>query len=1149
MKISLLVITVSLLIPIIVVSADTRLSACEYNICRMNNLPTSGCLASDNGYNSTEDVCFDGSHYRCFCAVYTGSKVYCSGPQDCTNNGFPGSCKLTDKSCCSDECTVVGDTCSGNNKISCGNFDGDPCLEKNTVSCPYGCANGVCKPAPPPTECGDGIDNDGDGLIDYGIDPGCISSTDTTERNNEPIPRCGDGIIGIPLWGLNNNCYGIIEQCDDNNTDSGDGCSSTCQVESSCGNGIINAGEQCDGANLNNKHCSDFGFSSGNLSCNNCQFNTNQCLYTVQNVAYGPTYTPSTQGCNPDLRVCGRDGRVNVSIRVHNSDNTAGGTYIDTTLKSDNNTGGDCVIYDIDYTASAPDINGYINYTYNVNPNVLTGACYNKTVNHTTAVLKEGGPNGASRSNVYDGYSLGFRLNECGDGEIDTIPSSNIYEQCDYNLTSHSWMNTSCTNLGYTGGIATCNQLTCQWNKASCYSCGDGIKNGTEECDDGNLNNYDQCNNTCQITYCGNGLTNTPSGKNYSTSYVPTNTPPPYFGMFEQCDDGDTNNINECRNNCTKSFCGDGVRNIQFNGYDQREYCDNGTLNSFYGLCNPTCGLTFCGDGYLQQPNGARKNGTDNLGFETCDDGSTNSPTGECNTNCTLTFCGDRVIQPYAPRYEQCEPFNDSNCNSNCRYSTCGDSLIGIGEECDDGGICNVNPQACTNSNYCVANGYGTNCIPQNGDGCSAFCLLTNCTVTGVSTTCPPGQICGKSDKINVTVQYSGNSCNKANTIQVDYSNAYGNCNIQFKTDNINNDMQGMNHTFTSGFSPFRYTYSVPSIPNGCAGQNLANVTAAFYQSNGYGLDILRSNNYYIGNTPNITLDQCKQYGVVSNYTNSGVNSGIKVINNSVTGCYYYTCKNYVATQISFFNFTSGAGVRLGNKLYYCDINHEDFVCPDDFEYNGKCAQGSIPGGVCTTNGRADADCKAKTPMKCGITVNAYGTLIPTCNITKTPPTPPTLYCVNSSMCVYANETSGLNKTCMSFNSTRKNAENHNIQCVSNNTWCPQGYLFNGTNCYNPIPQCISSCVQAYTVAKYVGYPDLLKKWSVWKNYLNNSGCFLTNSTTDRRRAYCGVSYAWPEVLYQYLPVGVSYTHWDVFSQKYVQDGNVVPIIIPETQE
>jgi hypothetical protein len=41
-------------------------------------------------------------------------------------------------------------------------------------------------------QCGDGIDNDGDGLIDLGQDPGCTSPSDNSELDN--LPQCSDGI-------------------------------------------------------------------------------------------------------------------------------------------------------------------------------------------------------------------------------------------------------------------------------------------------------------------------------------------------------------------------------------------------------------------------------------------------------------------------------------------------------------------------------------------------------------------------------------------------------------------------------------------------------------------------------------------------------------------------------------------------------------------------------------------------------------------------------------------------------------------------------------------------------------------------------------------------------------------------------------------
>lgn len=45
-----------------------------------------------------------------------------------------------------------------------------------------------CSAPPPQPACSDGIDNDGDGLIDYPADPGCTSATDTDETDPAPPP-------------------------------------------------------------------------------------------------------------------------------------------------------------------------------------------------------------------------------------------------------------------------------------------------------------------------------------------------------------------------------------------------------------------------------------------------------------------------------------------------------------------------------------------------------------------------------------------------------------------------------------------------------------------------------------------------------------------------------------------------------------------------------------------------------------------------------------------------------------------------------------------------------------------------------------------------------------------------------------------------
>lgn len=99
-------------------------------------------------------------------------------------------------------------------------------------------------------------------------------------------PECGNGQIDAQ------------EECDGSNlggrvcTDVGNyvggtlSCTGQCWFDTSqctppanCGNGQIDTGEECDGSNLNNQTCSDVGnYTGGTLACNNdCTFDVSQC--------------------------------------------------------------------------------------------------------------------------------------------------------------------------------------------------------------------------------------------------------------------------------------------------------------------------------------------------------------------------------------------------------------------------------------------------------------------------------------------------------------------------------------------------------------------------------------------------------------------------------------------------------------------------------------------------------------------------------------------------------------------------------------------------------------------------------------------------------------------------------------------------------
>lgn len=124
--------------------------------------------------------------------------------------------------------------------------------------------------------------------------------------------------------------------------------------------------------------------------------------------------------------------------------------------------------------------------------------------------------------------------------------------------------------------------------------CGDGARQGDEECDDGNLTEEDGCENDCTLS-CGNGTQ----------------------GGDEECDDGNREDDDGCDSNCTTTRCGNGV-------VTSGEACDDGNGIDGDG-CDRNCTWTACGNGIR----------TANTG-EQCDDGNLASGDG-CQSDCRIT--------------------------------------------------------------------------------------------------------------------------------------------------------------------------------------------------------------------------------------------------------------------------------------------------------------------------------------------------------------------------------------------------------------------------------------------------------------------------------------------------------------------------------
>ncbi|HEX5749382.1 MAG TPA: DUF4215 domain-containing protein [Archangium sp.] len=213
-------------------------------------------------------------------------------------------------------------------------------------------------------------------------------------------------------------------------------------------------------------------------------------------------------------------------------------------------------------------------------------------------------------------------------------------------------------------------------------NCGDGITQNGEACDDGNLDDGDGCNSTCESNEtCDNGFVDTIKGEICDDG---DNAAPGgcsigcrsketcgngVIDAEEKCDDGNNSNEDNCLNDCIPALCGDGhVDRTE----PHVEECDPGGETHD---CDLDCTRPRCGDGIVNVSAG-----------EQCDDGN-DSNEDNCLNNCTSATCGDGYEDHEAPRIEACDPGKETDvCDLDCTRPECGDGIVNAsaGEQCDD---------------------------------------------------------------------------------------------------------------------------------------------------------------------------------------------------------------------------------------------------------------------------------------------------------------------------------------------------------------------------------------------------------------------------------------------------------------------------------
>ena len=146
-------------------------------------------------------------------------------------------------------------------------------------------------------ECGDGVvhegeDCDGDDLGELtcqslGFEDGIVTCSPNCRAITNACWTCGDEQLhvaetcdGTLLGGATCQSQGFAggtlkcaDDCRSHDT-------SSCEPFASCGNGVLDPGEQCDGNDLGQHTCQSQGFDNGELACSvTCVLNTSGCGY------------------------------------------------------------------------------------------------------------------------------------------------------------------------------------------------------------------------------------------------------------------------------------------------------------------------------------------------------------------------------------------------------------------------------------------------------------------------------------------------------------------------------------------------------------------------------------------------------------------------------------------------------------------------------------------------------------------------------------------------------------------------------------------------------------------------------------------------------------------------------------------------------
>ncbi len=485
---------------------------------------------------------------------------------------------------------------------------------------------------------------------------------------------CGDGVVNTSEGGVLETCElgdagGTASACDADGDSVDDGtqeqtCNATCSgwedntsatcVAASCGNAVVDSGEDCDDGDNNGRYnyCGADCMDASRYYCGDGELSGGEvCDCGAAGSGSVPSgarpYGGSTVTCAGVNGTYDSNPATTCAWDCQDAANYCGDATVDEDEgeQCDSDTlswsGKLCM-----YSGSGFGVNSYAECTTDADCGV-DSSCTGAECPMTTVCVAGG---------------LGdVNVGAICDYDADCDTSSGSGDGLCSSVTYATTRTAACANDGESGEVCT---VSATWATEACRatgSCGDGVVDSSEECDDGNDVSTDDCTNECLQNVCGDGY---------------------LYSGEEQCDDGGTNGdgcsssygstCSACSVSCTYEvssgdFCGDGeINGDEFcDAYSQPYYYYDAATDAVYGTCTDgDPALTVDSITYTCRDLGIC-NGGDSNGEYCTGDSSEGLPAATLKSNdravCSTSFsafAGDCV-----------KPTCSASCASSCPFS------------------------------------------------------------------------------------------------------------------------------------------------------------------------------------------------------------------------------------------------------------------------------------------------------------------------------------------------------------------------------------------------------------------------------------------------------------------------------------------------